>query len=343
MQTIGLCVLQKQVRNMLENGKVIIIGAGNIGNRHLEGLTLSKTVSSIWVVDPSLNSLDNAKSIVEKSQNGKKFKVEYLSNFEMLPEDADLVIIATNSKQRLGALKSVSEVCTFKYLILEKFLFPAESQYTEAQNLLEQNNIEAYVNCPRREYNYYNEIKDYIQSNNLPFMFNLSGVNFGIACNGIHIIDLFAYLSGNSDFSFDMSGIDSTIHKSKRDGYIELTGRLVVTDEANNALVMTSHSEGDLANIISINTSQNKFIVNEGLGYMIKLSKDNGWKPEVISIPQIYLSTLSGSVVDNLILNGKTKLSNYKESMNLHIQFLKAITEFIETKEGVKLDICPIT
>lgn len=43
--------------------KIAVIGAGQLGSRHLQGLKLSKLKSDIWVVDNNPNSLQIAQQI----------------------------------------------------------------------------------------------------------------------------------------------------------------------------------------------------------------------------------------------------------------------------------------
>lgn len=49
--------------------KIAVIGAGQLGSRHLQGLKLSKLKSDIWVVDNNPNSLQIAQQRYYKPQN----------------------------------------------------------------------------------------------------------------------------------------------------------------------------------------------------------------------------------------------------------------------------------
>lgn len=45
---------------------ISIIGAGQLGSRHLQGLMTAQTEMNIWVVDQSLDSLNTAKKDANK-------------------------------------------------------------------------------------------------------------------------------------------------------------------------------------------------------------------------------------------------------------------------------------
>ena len=48
--------------------KIAVIGAGQLGSRHLQGLKLSKLKSDIWVVDNNPNSLQIAQQRYEEGE-----------------------------------------------------------------------------------------------------------------------------------------------------------------------------------------------------------------------------------------------------------------------------------
>ena len=48
--------------------KIAVIGAGQLGSRHLQGLKLSKLKSDIWVVDNNSNSLQIAQQRYEEGE-----------------------------------------------------------------------------------------------------------------------------------------------------------------------------------------------------------------------------------------------------------------------------------
>ena len=136
---------------------VTIIGVGQLGSRHLQGLKRSQLELDIWCVDSNVSSLDTAKKRYEEIPEEINKEIHFVQSIESLPVSIDLVIVATSSKSRAFVIKCLLERCKVKYLVLEKFLFPRLEEYSEVQSLLDRNNIIAWVNCPRRMFDYYSQ------------------------------------------------------------------------------------------------------------------------------------------------------------------------------------------
>ena len=77
---------------------IVLIGAGQLGSRHLQGLAKISHESHITVVDPNPESLELAKvRYAECPENPKIRKIEFVSDMSFLTSELDCVIIATNS------------------------------------------------------------------------------------------------------------------------------------------------------------------------------------------------------------------------------------------------------
>ena len=76
-----------------------IIGVGNLGKRHAQGLSLSKEISSLYLVDKNEKSLFEAKIIVKSN-----LEIHYVSNIIDLPNEIDLAIISTDASVRIEIL-----------------------------------------------------------------------------------------------------------------------------------------------------------------------------------------------------------------------------------------------
>jgi pyrroline-5-carboxylate reductase len=89
---------------------IAIIGAGELGSRHLQGLKLAKVEMSIYVIDPNANSLKQSQERYDQvAANLMVIAISFLSNLNQLPENLDLVIIATSSIVRANVTKSLLE------------------------------------------------------------------------------------------------------------------------------------------------------------------------------------------------------------------------------------------
>ena len=83
-----------------ETARVAIVGAGNIGGRHLQALVRSERPLEVYVVDPSPGVLRHAAARVDEAASNEHVSVRYLGELSKLPSTLDVAIVATTSKER---------------------------------------------------------------------------------------------------------------------------------------------------------------------------------------------------------------------------------------------------
>lgn len=314
---------------------VAIIGAGQLGSRHLQGLKGAASPLSISVVDSSEESLKVAKERYEAIPAVGEKSANFYDNLQKLPEDLDLVIVATGSKPRAAIVKSLLSVSKVKNLVLEKVLFPKLSDYAEIEKLLDDNGVNCWVNCPRRMFGMYQQIAQMIDKSN-PINMISASENWGLCCNGIHIIDIFMYLTGEASYSIDVSKLNTEIENSKRPGYIEMTGTITITTPTGNKLTLISENgfHGEKGKFIQ-NGSLDIFI-DEGKGYWRVNDKEIAYK-----MP--YQSQLSGLLADGVLISGNCALTPYKLSASYHKPFIASLLQAYNKITGENVDLLPIT
>ena len=76
-----------------ETARVAIVGAGNIGGRHLQALVLSERPLEVYVVDPSPGALGHAAARVDEVASNEHVSVRYLGLLDTggcgLPSDQE--------------------------------------------------------------------------------------------------------------------------------------------------------------------------------------------------------------------------------------------------------------
>ena len=313
-----------------------IIGAGQLGSRHLQGIKGAASPLSISVVDSSVNSLQVAKERYEAVTPKGEKRVEYLTSIDDLPQALDLVIIATGSKPRAAIVKSLLNEKLVRNMVLEKVLFPLMSDYDEIGMLLKEKGVRCWVNCPRRMYGMYQDIAQLIDRS-LPVTMVYGEENWGLCCNSIHEIDLFMYLTGESDYSIDTTSVDNKIEESKRSGYIEMTGTLRVKTAQGSELILTSINgfEGEAG--ISIKNGNTDIFVDEAHG-----TWNVGEEDFLFAVP--YQSQLTGVLADEILTQGTCQLSTFSQSASYHKPFIEAMLSKYNSITGEKDNkLLPIT
>ena len=84
---------------------VLIVGSGNVGSRHIQGILKSKYKINIYIVENTLNSIINTKKRISEVNYINKKNYIY-KNLNFKKKNFNLAIIATNSKGRLNLIKT---------------------------------------------------------------------------------------------------------------------------------------------------------------------------------------------------------------------------------------------
>ena len=163
------------------------------------------------------------------------------------------------------------------------------------------------------------------------------GNSWGLACNGIHMLDLFSFLTGISTVNLSNNLIDEKIIPSKRMGYIEITGT-ITGFAADNTIHLTSFSEAESPLTITISDKNNRFIIQEGtISTVLHASLKNQWKWETLIFDFPFQSQLTNVVVSDLLETGNCELTPYTESAAIHSSFLtNLISHFKITNPQLK-------
>ncbi|WLV25346.1 Gfo/Idh/MocA family oxidoreductase [Aciduricibacillus chroicocephali] len=312
---------------------IAIIGAGQLGSRHLQAISLLCKSLNIFVVDPCEKSLEIANKRFLDTDFRHNKNVFYFQEISRLPNELDFVIIATSSIPRLGVLKQLLGHAQVKYLLLEKFLFPHVWEYKEAEILLEKLNTKTYVNCTRRAWPFYHEVRKlFLNEKNI--VLTVEGANWNLASNAIHFIDIYLFLTNESDIELNTELLDNELQFNKRPGYIELTGTLQGRTPKGKITLssINDQNQGEFKiKIESINKRVEIDEFNEKINIYNKKSGEN--KIQEINI--FMQSHLTNTIYEQLKNEDDCKLVTFKESMRHHLTLLKAINDFLGEREGV--------
>jgi hypothetical protein len=336
-------LIAKKVDYISMKTNLLIIGTGQLGSRHLQALANLENKFAITIYDPSPSSIDVAISRYQEVKNSTSPELIISDSIVKLPSEIFTAIIATNSLVRRKVVENLLSKKEVRYLILEKFLFPEVNDYLIIQEILDRKGIKAFVNTPRRMYPFYNELAKKVKQ---PFHLDVSGVGWGLACNAVHFVDLMSFFSHEAPIQ-DISFVsDHHIYSSKRNGYVEFCGTLLIRDVNSNTARLTCYNEGSAPMMVHFNDCDQSFAISEFGQTLLEEKKpdENGvfGEKESIFIPR--QSQLTHLLVEELQSNGTCSLPEYAVSAKYHIQLLE---HFLETYQVLKGDdtiqLCPIT
>ncbi len=321
---------------------IAIIGAGQLGSRHLQALAAVDFPITVQVVDPSSDALKIAKERFEQEMPATNVKqLTFHNSLDELYSILDFCIIATNADIRGVIIEKLLLKKEVKYLILEKILFQTEHEYGKIEELIQKHNVKTWVNCPRRMWPVYRDLREKFMNNRILEM-NIAGSNWGMATSTIHMIDLLAFLTGNDDYNVSYDYLDHDVLESKRKGFVEFTGALKGMFKDGSFFNVSSYRSGSVPTIIELISEKHIFVIREFCGHGLDFRRDGQWMPEEFSFETPFQSKLSRLFIKQIIETGSCDLTSFEESVKLHKPMLNCFMSFLKSR-GVEVDKCPVT
>ena len=321
---------------------VYIVGAGQLGSRHLQSLKLVSEPLRIFVIDPNMESLNVAKERFDAIPEGAfQHSVQYCQGYENLNKKIDLAIVATNSNNRRSAIENLLCNSEVESLILEKILFSQVEDYDYIKKLLEKSGSKAWVNCCMRVMPFYQKIKeDFIGSE---ILYQVTGSQYGLITNVIHYLDHMAFLTNSLEYSIDTNYLEIEPIQSKRRGFLELNGTITAKFKNNSVGSFTCFSGGNSPTIVQISNHDTRFIVreSEGKAWVSKNSSSWAWSEIDSKIP--YQSEMTKNLVQDIFSLGSCALTSYNDSMKIHMPLVKGLMKFLNEHGDKKYEIFPFT
>ncbi len=307
---------------------VCLIGAGNIGSCHLQGLATIKTPLDISVVDSSLQSLNICREHLTELSRRTSHTIHYSTRLASVPKKLDVAIIAVRADSRARVIKQLLKHVHVRYLILEKILFQKKRDYQTIGILLKKTRTKAWVNCPLRIMPYHASLKEKI--GNDPVLYEVrSGSRHGLMTNAIHYADYLAYLAGSTKFSVFTSLLSPRLLSSKRPGSFELTGTLLLRFDNGNTGILSQNSAKQISRTTTITTRRFKTTLDEANNRAVI---QTGEKSPVKKVPAPFLlqSNMTGYIVGEILKRGTCALTPYEESALIHLNLLEPIRLFLQ-------------
>lgn len=318
---------------------VKIIGAGQLGSRHLQALQAVDTALRIEVIDPSPTSLDTARQRFEAVAGQTAHEVRFSPSITR-SERTDVAIIATNANTRYDAATALLAASEVRFLILEKLLFDRPQQYEEFPRHLARSATHAWVNCPMRIMPPYEAIRQKLDGQAITY--RVSGSQFGLVTNAIHYLDHVVHLTGCGAFTIDGADLDPEPVPSKRAGFLELTGRLFARFEDGSRCEVVCHATSNAPVVVEISTPSARWLVRESEGRLWHSSATSAWQWEEQPARIPFQSEMTTSVMRSLLATGDCGLTPLAQSITTHQRLLAPLRDQLHA-HGNTFDHYPFT
>ena len=313
---------------------ILIVGAGQLGSRYLQGLSKVSMPLDIIVSDVSPESLARAEVRWQEVDGHNTFhQVRYLVGLSEVPDEIDVAIIATSSDVRAAVVLKLSEISVVKYWVLEKVLAQSENELIAIQAAI-CNDSSVWVNTPMYMWTLYSNIRNnYVDK----YIIEASFEGFaGLACNAIHYIDFVSRWNKSIPISINTNGLQNHWYPAKRNNFFEVYGELLIDFNDGSKLKLSSNPD-DINYIVNLKINHDEWRVFESEG--IAYSADG----KIIDGKCDYQSQLSAPLVESIIQSGYCDLPTISESIVQHKILLVSLLEHWNQCMPNKLDRLPIT
>jgi predicted dehydrogenase len=320
---------------------IAIIGCGSLGRRHLQSLLDLDDTYELYGVDPTPASLAATSELLPTG----KTNVKLLTSLEDLPRQLDFIVVATNSRERFAVLNWLANHVSTKCIILEKVLFPNLDDYQKALAFTQGLSTKIYVNCPRRSWDYYRDVKRLLQDQRPGSLeYRVEALDWGLCCNTIHFIDLGMWLFESQVAVVNTSGLSSKIVPAKRPGYFEINGVLKIAFKNGSSLYLESFvSDSTRKKVHTIVGETVRLNLNETDG-IFTISNGKSLEQEaIVSVPSPLQSKATLKHFREFESSSTISLPTLKQSCSAHIPLIAALGSHFKAHLPGVVETCPIT
>lgn len=319
---------------------IAIIGAGQIGSRHLQALAAMQDEASIRLVDPARASLERAAQ--RWAEAGGTRPLELVEDLDAVGDEVDVAIIATSADVRRVVTERLLARTRVRFIVFEKVLFQSLDDYGAIAALLCERGTTAFVNCPRRQWPVYREFR--ARHGALGRVgFHVDGAGWGLACNVVHFVDLFAFLTGQDDLALSAEALVAGSVPAKRPGFVELNGALRGTARDGSHVSFTHHAAGGAPPTIVLASEHLRAVFMEA-GRCLRMSRaEDGWSWTEHPLQPRNQSELTHLVVRDLVSRGTCELTPFEQSSRHHVAVIEAFLEHLSRTSQLPVHTCPIT
>ena len=287
------------------NSNLAVIGCGQLGRRHIQGLGLSSSEINVHVYDVAKESLKTCANFAEEiADDISNLHLSYFEDIESLGAAVstfDLVIISSTATARPSQIKILKSFIQSKAWLLEKPICQSPDELDELINLTK--DMTVWVNHFRRVVPWYQALKmEYFAGQKMNITF--AGPDIGIGCNISHLIDLVNFMTGAIPVSADASGLSDKWYDAKRQGFKEIDGEMTLQfSDGSTTRIVSQNELSDLKITGDFPLTGKTFVIEEDKGIV-------SYNGELIEVGQMpFQSQLTGKLFDQINQQGVSDLT----------------------------------
>lgn len=325
--------------------RVLIVGCGELGSRHLQAVATLPQVREIDLVDPRPEALELGRQrLSEVPDRPSTTTVRWLNSLEEASRSGDLCIVATQADVRCQLVKQAAETSGYSSFLLEKLVTQSVQDYEDLMEFATRRALSVWVNCKTRVHPSHQRVKAHLDSAE-PIIFSVIGGNHGLVNNGIHAVDLFAFYDGTPRIHSAGSRIDPLLHPSKRgNGMFDLSGSLHGYSEKGSRFMLSFAASHDGPMHYTILSPRYRAIVDDRMKWIHESSADSGWSWQAVPYEaDLMVSHMTKTFAADILASGRCDLPTLEECFASHRFILGELLPHFNRLLGRELDRCPAT
>lgn len=320
---------------------VAVVGCGNVGRYHGLGAARSALVSTVSVFDDDPLRVTEVLELC--GRYGATSSITPADSLGGLPQEIDLLIIATPSRGRLELVRELLEGRKVRFLLLEKIVEQSSERVDEIANFIDTQELVCWVNHSRRMMARHQEISDLVRLESLEVI-KVNGPSWGLVTSGLHFVDLASWWAAQTAVRIDWDFDDLNWGPSKRPGYFEIDGKVEVEFDGGLKLLMESgrvsdrkHYQSSLS--VSLGSAESSASFDEITG-----QREGFFGGRALPEGGLELqSNLTTQLVDSLGFGAVIDLPTLRDCVTPHRLFLDSLARALEDKGLHDGEILPIT
>lgn len=325
--------------------KVLIVGCGELGSRHLQAVATLEDLARVEVVDPRPQSLELAQQRLSQiDERNHSTEYQWLSSLDEAENDGDLCIVATQAQGRCKLVSNIFQSLGYSNFILEKIVGQSVAEIEGLNEFCNNNGIRTWVNFQTRAYPFHKRVKSLLTSGE-PITFSVVGGNQGLATNGVHNVDLFAFYDESSSIMSAGSTVDPKLHPSKRgQALFELSGTLNGITDKGSRFSLTYSGDHMNSEQIFISSPHYRCIVDHVQCWAVESDESSDWTWRQVPFDgDIFVSKMTRKFALDILSTGRCELPSLEESLTAHRFILNELQPHFSQLLNREIQLCPVT
>jgi predicted dehydrogenase len=325
--------------------RVLIVGCGEIGSRHLQAVASLPEVGEVEVVDSRPKGLQLGQERlgeIHDCQPSTTFR--WLSTLEEASTGGDLCIIATQADVRCQQVYQVVETLGYTSFILEKLVAQSVHDYENLMEFSKAKRLSVWVNCKTRAYPSHKRVKAHLDPDE-PIIFSTIGGNQGLVNNGVHAADLFVFYDGTNQIESTGAYIDPILHISKRGNDIfDLSGTLHGCTAKGSHLIISYASHHAGPPHFSITSQRYRAVIDDMMKCFYESTLETGWSWRQVPFEaNLMISNMTRHFAADILRSGQCELPTLQECFPGHRFILSALQPHFNKLLNHRDERCPVT